>query len=130
LRIAILIGSLSAATALLLSILGLLNAQGDAERQRQSDRALRIALGAQRWNIVLMVVKNAAGLALGGTVIGTFLSWVFLRLAVAGIGVVNSPPFEVWLVAPLLPAAAVMIASIVPARRSAVVSPLAIMRDH
>ena len=45
LRIATLIGGASAATGLLLSILGLLSSQSDAERQRQRERALRIALG-------------------------------------------------------------------------------------
>jgi hypothetical protein len=130
LRIAILIGSVSAASALILSILGLLSAQNDAERQRQRDRALRIALGAQRWRIVLLVMKNAGRLALAGTVIGAILSFVAWRLLIADIAAVTSPPFQVWLIALLLPAAAVMIASIVPARRASVISPSAIMRGN
>jgi ABC-type lipoprotein release transport system permease subunit len=129
LRIATLIGSASAATALILSILGLLSAQSDAEYQRQRERALRIALGAQRWRIVLLVMKNAGRLAFVGTVTGTLLSLALLRLLIADISVITSPPFWVWLIAPLLPAAAVMIASVVPARRASVISPLAIMRD-
>jgi hypothetical protein len=130
LRIATLIGGASAATGLLLSILGLLSAQSDAERQRQRDRALRIAFGAQRWRIILLVVKNAGQVAFVGTVIGTFLSYALLRAMVAGITVVTSPPFLVWLIAPLLPAAAIMVASVVPARRASVVSPSTIMREN
>jgi len=129
LRIATLIGSASAATALILSILGLISAQGDAERQRQRERALRVALGAQRWRIVFMVLRNAARLASVGTVIGTFLSFALMRLLVADMTAVTSPPFQVWLIAPLLPAAAVMIASMVPARRASVISPSVIMHD-
>ncbi len=129
LRIATLIGSASAATALILSILGLLSAQSDAERQRQRDRALRIALGAQRWRIVLMVVKNAGRLAFVGTVIGALLSFAILRLLIADITAVASPPLQVWLIAPLLPASVVMIASMFPARRASVISPSVIMRD-
>jgi ABC-type lipoprotein release transport system permease subunit len=129
LRIATLIGTASAATALMLSILGLLGAQSDAERQRQRDRALRIALGAQRWHIAFMVIKNAGRLALVGTAIGTFLSFTLLRLLIADIAVITSPPFRVWLIAPLLTAAAVTIASVVPARRASSISPLALMRD-
>jgi ABC-type lipoprotein release transport system permease subunit len=129
LRIATLIGSATAATALILSILGLLSAQSDAERQRQRDRALRIALGAQRWRIVFLVIKNAGRLAFVGTVIGTLLSFTILRLLIAKITAVASPPLLMWLIAPLLPAAVVMIVSMFPARRASVISPSVIMRD-
>ncbi len=130
LRIATLIGSMTAGAALILSILGLLSAQGDAERQRQRERALRIALGAQRWRIVLLVMTNASRLALAGTAAGTLLSFVLLRLVAADVSVISSPRAGVWLIAPLLPAAAVMIASVIPARRASVTSPLEIMRDN
>jgi ABC-type antimicrobial peptide transport system permease subunit len=129
LRISTLIGSASAATSLILSILGLLSAQNDAERQRQRDRALRMALGAKRWNIVLLVVKNAARLAFVGIGIGILLSFALSRFLVAEIAAVASPPFRVWLIAPLFPAAAVMIASLFPARRASVICPSVIMRD-
>jgi MacB-like periplasmic core domain len=129
LRIATLIGGASAVTELGLSIVGLLSSQGDAERQRQRERALRIALGAQRWRIVLLVVKSAGRLALIGTVIGTFMSYALLRVMIADITVAASPPFLVWLIAPLLPAAAITIASMLPARRASAVSPSQIMRE-
>lgn len=129
LRIATLIGGVSAATALMLSILGLLSAQSDAERQRRRDRALQIALGAQRWRIVFMIVKNAARLAFVGSAAGILLSFLLLRLALADITEVTSPPFEAWLIAPLLAAGAVVIASVVSARRASVISPSVIMRD-
>jgi len=128
LRIATLIGGASAAAALLLSILGLLSSQNDAERQRQRDRALRIALGAQRGRITLIVVKNAGVLALAGTAIGTLLSFVLLRLLMADI-TISWPPIQVWVIASLLPAALVVTASMLPARRASVISPSSIMRD-
>lgn len=129
LRIATLIGGASAAISLLLSILGLLSALGDAERQRQRERALRIALGAQRWRIVFMVVKDAGSLAFVGAAAGTFLSFALSRLLIAKIPAVTSPPSQVWLVAALLPVAVALVASIVPARRASAISPLSIMRD-
>jgi ABC-type antimicrobial peptide transport system permease subunit len=100
LRIATLIGSASAATALMLSVLGMLSAQSDAERLRQRERALCIALGAQRWRIVFMVMKSTGQLAFVGTVIGTLHSFALLRLLTADITVITSPPFRVWLIAP------------------------------
>jgi ABC-type antimicrobial peptide transport system permease subunit len=130
LRIATLIGGASAATALILSILGLVSAQSDAERQRQRERALCIALGAQRWHIVFAVLKNAGRIAFAGTLAGTALSVALLRILLADITVITSPPFWVWLIVLVLPAAAVMIACVVPARRASVISPLVIMRDN
>jgi ABC-type antimicrobial peptide transport system permease subunit len=129
LRIATLIGATSAATGLMLSILGLLSAQSDAERQRQRDRALRIALGARRWRIIFMIMKDACLLALWGTLMGISVSFALSRLLIANLTGIPSPPLQVWLIAPLLPAAAVMIASLLPARRASAISPLSIMRD-
>ena len=130
LRIATLIGVVSSGIALLLGILGLLNAQSDAERQRQRDRAVRIALGAQRWRIVLLVLKTAGRLALAGTVIGIFLSFALMRMLIADFAGLTSPGFEIWVVAPLLPAAVVVIASMMPARRASVIAPSVIMREN
>jgi ABC-type antimicrobial peptide transport system permease subunit len=129
LRIATLMGGVSAVTGLMLSILGLLSAQSDAERQRQRERALCMALGAQRWRIVLMVVSTAGRLALFGTVIGTALSFALLRFLITGITGVASPPFQIWLVAPLVPAAAAIIATALPARRVSILSPSVVLRD-
>jgi ABC-type antimicrobial peptide transport system permease subunit len=130
LRIATLIGSVSAAIALMLSILGLISAQSDAERQLQPERALRIALGAQRWHIVLMVMANVGRLAVIGTAIGESLSFPLLRLLAANITGIASPPLGLWLIAPFMSAAMVTLASMFPAWRASVISPLTIMRDR
>jgi ABC-type antimicrobial peptide transport system permease subunit len=130
LRIATLIGSVSAAIALMLSILGLISAQSDAECQLQPERALRIALGAQRWHIVLMVMTNVGRLAVIGTAMGASLSFPLLRLLTTNITGIVSPPLRLWLIAPLLSAAMVTLASVFPAWRASVISPLTIMRDR
>jgi putative ABC transport system permease protein len=114
----------------MLSILGLLSAQSDAERERRRERALCIALGAQRWRIVFLVMGSAVRLVLVGTVTGTLLSFALLRLLIADSSVVTSPPLQMWLIAPLLPAAAVMIASLFPARRASGLSPMRILRGN
>jgi hypothetical protein len=129
LRIATLIGGASAAMALLLGLIGTLNVQSDAERQRQRDRALRIALGAQRWRIVLLVMKTAGGLALLGTGIGVLLSLAVVRFVIAEAAIVASPSMQVWLIAPLLPVFAVVMMSILPAGRASLIAPAVIMRD-
>lgn len=129
LRIATLIGGASAAIALLLGLMGTLNVQSDAERQRQRDRALRIALGAQRWRIVLLVMKTAGGLALMGTAIGILLSLAVTRFVIAEAAMVAPPSMEMWMIAPLLPVLAVVMMSILPAGRASLIAPAVIMRN-
>jgi hypothetical protein len=129
LRIATLIGGASTSAAMLLSMLGLFSAQLDAERQRRRKLALQIALGAQRWRIVSRVLRDAAWLAVAGTLIGAAVSLATLRLLIGQVAAVTSSSYRVWLIAPLLPAIAVMIASIIPACRASLANPLTILRD-
>jgi ABC-type antimicrobial peptide transport system permease subunit len=130
LRIATLLSSALASLALILSVLGLLSAQGDAERQRRRELALRIALGAQRWRIAVKVMSSAVQLALMGTAIGTLVSLGFLRVLASETAIFSSPAPWVWLMVVLVPTVTVLIASALPALRAAFVDPLTIMRDE
>jgi ABC-type lipoprotein release transport system permease subunit len=58
------------------------------------------------------------------------VSLALLRLVIADAVSITSPPFWMWMIAPLLPAVAVIIASLIPARRASNVDPLTIMRDN
>lgn len=129
LRIATLMFSASASTALVLSILGLFSALRDAERQRRRELAFHIALGAPRWRIVSFILKKAAWLAPAGNVIGILASIALLRVLVGDTAIISVPPLWVWLIAPLVPTLAVVIASVLPAHRASIVDPLTIMRD-
>ena len=129
LRIATLLSSALASLALILSVLGLLSAQSDAERQRRRELALRIALGSQRWRIALKVMSSALQLALMGTAIGAVVSLGFLRVLASETGSFSSPALWVWLMVALVPTLAVMIASALPSLRASFVDPQTIMRD-
>jgi hypothetical protein len=129
LRIATLIIGAFAVTALLLSILGLFGALSDAARERRRQIAIRIALGARRRHLVRLTLSEGGRLALAGASAGTLAS-VLLSGTLARITPLNSPPsLWVWLAAPIVLAGAVAIASILPARHSSLVNPLAIMGD-
>ena len=128
LRIATLILTASASTALVLSFLGLLSVQSDAERQRRRELALHMAFGAQRWRITFSVFKRAARLATAGTLIGMSLS-VGLSHVVVQEAAISSPPIRWWLIATLTPALAVMIAAVFPAFRASIVNPVTVMDD-
>ena len=130
LRIATVIIGASAITALLLSTVGLLGTLSDAARQRRRELAIRIALGAQRWRVILQVFKEGGQLAGISSVVGILASLALARLF-AHITFVNSyPAWWVWLAVPLLLVLGVLIASILPARRALLINPLTIMRDE
>lgn len=129
LRIATVIIGACAATSLLLSVLGLYSALSDAARQRRRELAVRIALGARRRHVVGQVLMEGGRLACAGAVAGLVGSLLLLRW-LAGIAPSNGLPAAwVWVTAPLVLAAAVVIASALPARRALMVDPVTIMRD-
>jgi ABC-type antimicrobial peptide transport system permease subunit len=129
LRIATLIMAASATAALILSVVGLFGALGDAARQRRRELAVRIALGAQRWRVICQVLGEGVRLACASTLAGILGSLLLSRL-LARITPGNGPPaLWVWLAAPVMLAGAVAIASVLPARRALIVNPLTIMGD-
>ena len=124
LRIAVVIMGASAATALILSILGLFGALNDAARERRRELAIRITLGAQRWHVVCRVLKEGGQLAGAGILIGTLGSLLLSRWWIGVTPRANPPSVWIWLSAPLVLAFAVLIASVLPARRASMVTPL------
>jgi ABC-type antimicrobial peptide transport system permease subunit len=95
---------------------------------RTREIGLRLALGAQRWQIVMSVARQSLLLAAAGCVIG-------LAGAVALSRILHSFLFEVsaldpitFTLVPLLMAVVAIIASWIPARRAAVVDPMEALR--
>ncbi len=95
---------------------------------RTREIGLRLALGAQRWQIVLSVVRQSLFLAGGGCIIG-------LAGAVALSRMLHSFLFEVsafdpvtFSLVPLLMALVALVAAWIPARRAAAVDPMEALR--
>lgn len=128
LRIATVILGASATIALMLSILGLFGALTDAARRRRRELAIRIALGSQRWRVIHQVLKEGVRLASAGILVGMFGSLLLSR-SLARITLGGPPHLWVWLTSPLVLVAAVLLASVIPARRALILSPLKIMQD-
>jgi putative ABC transport system permease protein len=96
--------------------------------QRTSEIGLRMALGAQRSEILWLVLKQSLGMAAAGTIVGLASSWV-LRKTVAQLVFGISPADPATFIA----AAAVLIgfalsASLLPARRAAKLDPIVALR--
>ncbi len=96
--------------------------------QRTSEIGLRMALGAQRPDVLWLVIKQGLGMAAVGAVAGLFAAWILRHLmAQLVFGISPADP------ATFLAAAALLIAfagsaSYVPARRAAKVDPMVALR--
>jgi ABC-type antimicrobial peptide transport system permease subunit len=129
LRIARLIFATSTLTAFVLSIFGLLSVQNDTERQRRRELAVRIALGAQRRHIFFMTIRQIARLAFAGILIGTLISGAALHAFTKELSTIGSPPFQVWLLAPVLSMLMLIMTAIVAGFRTMSGEPQTVMRE-
>jgi putative ABC transport system permease protein len=96
--------------------------------RQTNEIGLRMALGAQRGNVLWMVLKQGIVTAVTGAVVGLFAAWI-LRRAIAQLVFGISPADP----ATFLSAAAVLVifaaaACMVPARRAAKVDPMVALR--
>ena len=95
---------------------------------RTREIGLRLALGAQRWQIVLAVVRQSLFLAGGGCLAGLVCTLALSRVLHSFLFEVSSlDPLTFGLV-PVLMAVVALVAAWVPARRAAAVDPMQALR--
>jgi putative ABC transport system permease protein len=114
--------------ALVLASIGLYGMMSYSVAQRTPEIGIRVALGAQRRDVLTMVIKQAMGLVLLGVVAGLVIALSLARLLRnLFFGVGASDPLTFGAVAFVLLAVA-LLASFVPARRAAKVDPMEALR--
>jgi ABC-type antimicrobial peptide transport system permease subunit len=95
---------------------------------RTAEIGLRLALGAQRWQIVLAVVRQSLFLAGAGCVIGIICAVALSRLMQSFLFEVSALDPMTFSIVPLLMVIVAIIAAWVPARRAAAVDPMQALR--
>ena len=114
--------------ALLLAAVGIYGVMAFTVAQREHEIGLRMALGASRERVVILVLKEALILAcvgLGVGLVGAFFIGRALHSALYGIGTIDYGAFAA---VSFVLLAASMIASWLPARRAASVEPMRALR--
>ncbi|HWA95198.1 MAG TPA: ABC transporter permease [Terracidiphilus sp.] len=127
-RFAFFLVGLFAALAIVLAAIGAYGVIAYTVSQRTPEFGLRLALGAQRGELVALVLRQCAGLAVPGTLIGLVLA--------LGLGrVLHSVTYEVSSTDPMILGsvtaivlAVAMLASYLPARRAARTNPMDSLR--
>jgi predicted permease len=125
-RVAALLGIV----ALLLASIGLYGVTSYSVAMRAREIAVRMALGAPSESVLAMVLRQAATLVLIGSAFGAVLAIVVGRLIQAEIFGVAAVPFATLGGSAALLAAAMLLASILPARRAARLNPNAVLREE
>ena len=117
-RFLLLLVGLFAATALALAAVGIYGVVAFSVTRRTQEIGIRMALGAQRRDVLRLVVGQGARLALVGVAIGVVVSFVITRLISSLLfGVSATDPITFTAVAVILTAVA-LLASYIPARRA------------
>ncbi|HZS07885.1 MAG TPA: ABC transporter permease [Blastocatellia bacterium] len=124
------LASLFGLLALLLACVGLYGVLSYAVARRTNEIGIRVALGAQRRDVLWLVLREALTLVLIGVVIGLLTSLAATQTASTLLfGLKPNDPLTIGL-ATLLLLMVATVAGYLPARRAARVDPMAALRDE
>jgi predicted permease len=114
--------------ALVLAAIGLYGVMTYAITRRTSEIGLRVALGAQRGDVVRMVLRDGLGVVVIGVIVGLPLTLACVRLLGTQLhGVSFADPVSIVTAIAVLIASA-LVAALVPALRASRVSPIIALR--
>lgn len=114
---------------LVLAIVGLYGVIAYSLAQRVHELGVRVALGAERNQIIAMVLRDGLRLAAIGSVLGVCLAYPALRVASNLFVAVPALDVVAFTSVPLLLTAVVLLACYIPSRRAASVDPMTVLRQ-
>jgi len=127
-RFLLLLAGVFAGAALLLAAVGIYGLVAQSVTRRTQEIGIRLALGAQRSDVLRLVLGEGARLAAIGLLIGAALSFAATRLISSLLfGVTATDPLTFLVVAVIL-AAVALLASYIPARRAMRLDPTEALR--
>lgn len=119
-----------AAIAMLLALVGLYGLMAYSVNRRTREVGIRMALGAQRVDVLLLILRNAGALIGTGLAVGLACTWAATRTLKSFLfGVSEHDPITVLIVCVLLIVCG-LIAALVPARRAASIDPMQALRTE
>ena len=117
-----------AAVAMTLAAIGIYGVIGYGVAQRTREIGIRMALGAQRGDMLRMILQQSLTLVVVGLLIGLTASFAGTRLLSSLLYGVGANDLFTYLSVVLLLGGAALVASYVPARRAMNVNPMVALR--
>jgi putative ABC transport system permease protein len=117
-----------AAVALLLAAVGVYGVGSQAARRRTQEIGIRVAIGARAGQVMLLVIRQAAGLALTGIIAGEILALALARVMGSVLFGIKPHDAVTFVAVPIVLALAAMIATWLPARRAVRIDPVMALR--
>lgn len=119
-----------AAIALLLALVGLYGLMAFSVNRRTRELGIRMALGAERRDVLKLVIRHATVLVTTGLAVGLGCTWIITRTLRSFLfGVSEHDPATVISVSSLLIVCGI-VAALVPARRAASIDPMQALRTE
>jgi putative ABC transport system permease protein len=123
----LLLGAFSA-TALALAVIGIFGVLSYSVAQRRQEFGIRLALGAERSDILRLVLRQGLMLAIAGIAIGLMASLLLTRLMSSMLYKVGTHDLATFVLTPLAFLCVALLASYLPARRTTKVEPIEALR--
>ncbi len=117
-----------AGLALALAAVGIYGVMAYSVSQRTREIGIRIALGAQERNVLLLILKQGAKLALVGVLVGLVGSFALAHVMASLVFGVSPRDLATFSVVPGLVLLLILAACYIPARRAARVDPVVALR--
>jgi putative ABC transport system permease protein len=114
--------------ALFLAAIGIYGVMAYLVESRAREIGIRIACGAERRNILWLVLTGSLKLTMTGISAGLLGAWVVARLLMSNVFGVTTNNLDVYAVSVAVLGAAVLLATLVPLRRATRVDPLIVLR--
>jgi len=113
-----------AATALVLAVIGIYGMLSYAVAQRRPEFGIRLALGAERGDLMRMVLRHGLALTLTGMVLGLAAALAVTRFVASLLYGVGTRDWITFIAAPVIFLGIALVASYVPARRATRAEPI------
>jgi putative ABC transport system permease protein len=119
-----------AALALTLAGLGIYGVMAYSVSQRTREIGIRIALGAQGWNVLRLIMEQGAKLALAGVVVGLVGAFALTRVMASLLFGVSPTDLGTFSVVPFMVFILILVGCYVPARRATRLDPVIALREE
>lgn len=127
-RFSMILLSVMAGVALFMALVGLYGVMTFAVNERRNEIGIRMAMGAEKLDILLMVTKEALKLTVIGLVIGLIGALVMSRSMGSMLYRISSWDPATFVLVPILLFIVSMLACYIPARRAARIGPMEALR--